>query len=109
MNLRPCMVHVGMYKTGTTSIQTTLYWRLRDRRFRLLTRDAAWGNLAIRNESDLFAFDAPSRNWLAHRTGRATLPVAEQLQCLNRWIHPSVVANFARERLTRLVRHGDSG
>lgn len=47
MNLRPCMVHVGMYKTGTTSIQTTLYWRLRDRRFRLLTRDAAWGNLAI--------------------------------------------------------------
>ena len=39
-----CVLHIGQHKTGTTSIQSTLFWGLRDRRFRLLSLDSFFGN-----------------------------------------------------------------
>jgi hypothetical protein len=39
-----CVLHIGQPKTGTTSIQSTLFWGLRDRRFRLLSLDSYFGN-----------------------------------------------------------------
>lgn len=45
--MNTCIFHVGCPKTGTTSIQQTLGWKLKDPAFRLVSRDAAWGNLAL--------------------------------------------------------------
>lgn len=42
-----CIIHVGMPKTGTSSIQQTLSRGLRDPRFRLISRDAYLGNHAV--------------------------------------------------------------
>lgn len=42
-----CILHVGCPKTGTTSIQQTLGWKLKDPAFRLVSRDAQWGNSAL--------------------------------------------------------------
>jgi hypothetical protein len=38
------LLHVGQSKTGTTSIQSTLFWRLRDSRHLLLSLDSFFGN-----------------------------------------------------------------
>jgi len=40
----PCLIHVGQPKTGTTSIQSTLFWGLRDPRFHFVTLDSDFGN-----------------------------------------------------------------
>lgn len=45
--MRCCIVHVGFPKTGTTSIQSSLLYGLRDPRFRLLTLDSDFGNLLV--------------------------------------------------------------
>ena len=45
--LQPCLLHVGQSKTGTTSIQSTLFWRLRDSRHLLLSLDSFFGNQLI--------------------------------------------------------------
>jgi hypothetical protein len=42
-----CIVHAGMYKTGTTSIQSSLFYGLQSDRFRLLSLDAFCGNWLI--------------------------------------------------------------
>lgn len=42
--MRTCIVHAGFPKTGTTSIQSSLFYALRDERFRLLTLDSRFGN-----------------------------------------------------------------
>lgn len=39
-----CLIHVGQPKTGTTSIQSTLFWGPLDPRFRLLSLDSDFGN-----------------------------------------------------------------
>jgi hypothetical protein len=44
---RECLIHGGMPKTGTTSIQSSLCRGLHDARFRLLTLDSFFGNLLI--------------------------------------------------------------
>ncbi len=44
---RECLIHGGMPKTGTTSIQSSLCRGLHDERFRLLTLDSFLGNLLI--------------------------------------------------------------
>jgi len=44
---RECLIHGGMPKTGTTSIQASLCRGLDDARFRLLTLDSYFGNLLI--------------------------------------------------------------
>lgn len=45
--MRRCIVHVGFPKTGTTSIQSSLLYGLRDPRFRFLTLDTDFGNLLV--------------------------------------------------------------
>lgn len=45
--MRRCIVHVGFPKTGTTSIQSSLLYGLRDPRFRFLTLDTVFGNLLV--------------------------------------------------------------
>ena len=39
-----CILHIGMPKTGTTAIQSSLFKSLRDKRFRLVTLDSYFGN-----------------------------------------------------------------
>jgi hypothetical protein len=56
--MKTCLIHVGSPKTGTTSIQRTLGWNLRDPRFRLISKDDMWGNLAI---GSLFLTSTESR------------------------------------------------
>lgn len=43
----PCLLHVGQPKTGTTSIQSTLFWGLHDSRFRFVTLDSDFGNRLV--------------------------------------------------------------
>ena len=43
--MKTLILHPGAPKTGTTSIQQTLGWNLRDSRFRLISQDDRWGNL----------------------------------------------------------------
>ena len=45
--MRRCIVHAGFPKTGTTSIQSSLLYGLRDPRFRFLTLDSDYGNLLV--------------------------------------------------------------
>ena len=70
--MKTCLIHVGSPKTGTTSIQRTLGWNLRDHRFRLISKDDMWGNLAI---GALFLTDPES-----HRTLRIHRVVGHRLQ-----------------------------
>jgi hypothetical protein len=42
-----CIVHAGMIKTGTTSIQSSLFYAPRSSRYRLLTLDSYFGNVLI--------------------------------------------------------------
>jgi hypothetical protein len=44
MELRPCILHVGQSKTGTTSIQSTLFWRLRNTSHHFVTLDSFFAN-----------------------------------------------------------------
>lgn len=44
---RTCIVHAGMIKTGTTSIQSSLFYRAKSDQFRLMTLDSYFGNLLI--------------------------------------------------------------
>lgn len=44
---KTCIVHAGMVKTGTTSIQSSLFHNLQSDRFRLLTLDSCFGNLLV--------------------------------------------------------------
>jgi len=48
-NIQPntCIVHAGMIKTGTTSIQSSLFYNLRSDHFRFLTMDSYFGNLLV--------------------------------------------------------------
>jgi hypothetical protein len=46
--MKTCIIHPGAPKTGTTSIQQTLGWNLKDPKFRLISRDDRWGNMALR-------------------------------------------------------------
>ena len=43
-SMHDCILHVGMPKTGTTAIQSSLFGSLRDKRFRLITLDSYFGN-----------------------------------------------------------------
>lgn len=45
--MQDCILHIGMPKTGTTSIQSSLSDSLCDRRFRLITLDNYFGNHMI--------------------------------------------------------------
>ncbi|MDG1360768.1 MAG: hypothetical protein P8P71_10035 [Phycisphaerales bacterium] len=42
--MHECILHIGMPKTGTTAIQSSLFESLRDKRFRLVTLDSYFGN-----------------------------------------------------------------
>ena len=42
--MHDCILHIGMPKTGTTAIQSSLFESLRDKRFRLITLDSYFGN-----------------------------------------------------------------
>ena len=68
--MKPLILHVGMPKTGTTSIQTTLFWNLTDDAFRLLTLDTVFGNQTMvaafterKSSTGYFASTIPKRNW----------------------------------------------
>lgn len=47
--MRRCIVHAGLPKTGTTSIQSSLLYGLRDPRFRFLTLDSDFGNRLVKS------------------------------------------------------------
>ena len=42
-----CLLHLGQPKTGTTSIQESLFWGLDDSRFRLVSLDCDFGNKTV--------------------------------------------------------------
>jgi len=42
-----CLLHLGQPKTGTTSIQESLFWGLEDPRFRLVSLDCEFGNTVV--------------------------------------------------------------
>ncbi len=42
--MHECILHIGIPKTGTTAIQSSLFESLRDKRFRLITLDSYFGN-----------------------------------------------------------------
>jgi hypothetical protein len=45
--MQQLIFHIGMPKTGTTSIQDSLFWNLRDPRYRFISLDTVFGNQLI--------------------------------------------------------------
>lgn len=45
--MKPLILHIGIPKTGTTSIQSTLFWNTLQEPFRLLSLDTFFGNRAM--------------------------------------------------------------
>ena len=45
--MKKLIFHVGMPKTGSTSIQSTLFSNTPDKRFRLITLDSVFGNRCV--------------------------------------------------------------
>jgi hypothetical protein len=64
-SVKPCILHVGIPKTGTTSIQESLFFHLADERFRYVSFGHGHANTILRAS---FAA-GPDDDWLALRRG----------------------------------------
>ena len=106
------VLHVGMPKTGTTSLQSTLFWKEPDPKFRLITLDTFFGNRALwasfsegGDRTSRF-FSAALPNWYLPRFRReSTAYLRKALQvCKLRRITPALSAEevwaFSKEPLS---------
>lgn len=108
------VLHVGMPKTGTTSLQSTLFWKEPDPKFRLITLDTFFGNRTlwasfsegVDRTSRFFSATLP--NWYLPRFRReSTAYLRKALQvCKRRQITPVLSAEevwaFSKESLSSL-------
>lgn len=109
-----CIVHAGMIKTGTTSIQASLFYGPRSSRYRLLTLDPYFGNVLI---GSAFAGDfGIGERFISHGvTARAAAIIPsrsrEYLECsleaaANRRCTPilsaEIISSLPRHALARL-------
>lgn len=111
---KTCIVHAGMIKTGTTSIQSSLFYNLRSDQFRLLTLDSYFGNWLV---GSAFAGDyGIGERFISHGVTAqmaATVPVQSR-DYFNRALHAAtarhvtpiisaeIIGNLSREGIERL-------
>lgn len=62
--MRECILHAGISKTGTTSIQESLFLHLSDERFRYVSLGHGHANTLLKS-----CFGRPEDDWVARRSG----------------------------------------